>query len=1125
MKKKSSKKQKAPKISPEEQLAIIQHEAEEKWKTEQLELAEKSNVELKEYNQRRVILVDTNKFFRKLEKAAAETYRQKTRDQEWEHYVSCKRTPDPADAAELREFLYHWNYELEQQAKDFVSWTLNVNERSVLTQDEADPDETWKCRFDKYKDIGSSYLPGIRNALEMLALIEDSALKSFSQKEVIKVRDEIRMKISHVLDEITMRVGGNIWRDMIPMDPITAEFMFTSDIINFYHWSFQHVPLPPEYHYLVKSIEMKSVPMTFQKPPSFDLKDCSMRGMWTQFDHYSDLDPTYRCPISETIPDLIASQEIEWADRAQLKEQKLQEMKSARRLYEEEKKKKELEELEAAKAGSANKTSKKSGNTKTAKKKKNKAKEKATTNALEAPPPIITETTSVDIDELYIIQEQQNYERKMELIGPKSMDLDNDYVNLRRYTMNGGIFSINYFNKLPQPSEIRCDFIYSTLPEGLKLMEKTFTSQESSELIILKVKLPEQYFWWHSPIVCFWEVWEQSSEFQSLSEELQNFHLNYDEIMEEKSKQFFSASKIQRPILKPTVIPDFPITDIPLDVKIHFLIKDHILPRLPQRFKFHAEMHKQFSLIQSLFMQNQRLKIEEQLNDLLSKKFQKLLTEGYSIGELEQRFRVPSLSDVPVGKDSMASLVGASLSSEIQTPIEPMLEELIEAQYAPAYLFPPCRKIPFLVITEKYKLEPVDLELDEMAQEILESVISEDDFSSESVYKLFSTFIKFLDRLRELEQPIFPEVIEPDETEEDFEIHQINKPRIISRDSTHRHASWIDLPGARTSRRLSSFSMVGTSRPLSRNSVQITRKKRKRRKSTTLQSTSDVSTEDERELKATDPVELTKLPHSPGRWSTKLVHKQEYDPISRTVTIWTERLGVFGFAMEKYYNLPFKGWDLRRVGKISDLTTRVTLYCVGMQLNINVTKSGYALEFQANPQDITPPSQELSLDELVKYLIGINVNIFPDVDAPFYVSGMTTPKHESMENHSLKCMSAFCLTHNFSNCFWNQYAPFREVLFQSRQVIEGCPEQQLVTVLASPLKAAMVRVEEMCSPLDEVILAYHPTPENQSYYPDVYSLLKDNLEDPSRKLFMKTPAMLQWNVAQIIQKLHLFSYS
>lgn len=74
-----------------------------------------------------------------------------------------------------------------------------------------------------------------------------------------------------------------------------------------------------------------------------------MRGMWTQFDHFSDLDPSFRCPISETIPDLIASQEMEWADRNLLKAQKLQEMKSSRNRYEEEKRKKELEELEAAK--------------------------------------------------------------------------------------------------------------------------------------------------------------------------------------------------------------------------------------------------------------------------------------------------------------------------------------------------------------------------------------------------------------------------------------------------------------------------------------------------------------------------------------------------------------------------------------------------------------------------------------------------------------------------------------------------------------------------------------------------------------------------------------------------------
>ncbi|KXJ71042.1 hypothetical protein RP20_CCG021646 [Aedes albopictus] len=813
-----------------------------------------------------------------------------------------------------------------------------------------------------------------------------------------------------------MRVGGNIWRDMIPMDPIKAEFMFTSDIINFYLWSFQHVPLPPEYNYLVKVIEMRSLSITFQKPPSFDLKDCSVRGMWTQFDHFSDLDPSFQCPISETIPDLIASQEMEWADRNLLKAQKLQEMKSSRNRYEEEKRKKELEELEAAKAGTSKKESNKPTGKKTAKKKKKKSKDKTDIKPLEAPPPVVTEQTTVDIDELYVLQEQQHYEQKMEHIGPKSLNIGNEYINLRQYTINGGVFAIHRFDKLPQPSELRGDFIYSSLPEDLKLTEKKFTCEGDTDLMVFKVTLPGQYFWWHSPVVCRWEIWEESDEFLSLNEELQKFHLDYDKIMEEKSKQLFSAPKLSKQTMKPTIISDFSITDIPIDVKIHFLIKDHVLPRIPQRFKFHAEMHKQFSIIQGLFMREQRLKIEEKLNDLLNLTFQKMKASGQSLDEQEEALRVPSNSDVPEGKESMASLDGSLVSSEVQTPMASMLEELVEAQYAPAYLFPPCRKIPFLIIAEKQQSELSDLDLDDMMQDILESVISDDDFSSESVYKLFSTFIKFLDRLRELEQPVFPEPVESEEPEADPHVTPAAKPRTVSRESTHRHPSWTDLRSGRTSRMISSFSMPGAQRPQSRNSVKLARKKRKRRKSTILQSASDASTDEEREPKAADPIELKKLAHPAGRWTTRGIHKQEYDSASRTVTIWTDKLGTFGFAMERYYNLPFKGWDMRRIGKL-------------------------------------------------------------------------------------------------------------EALFQSRQVIEGCPEQQFETVMVNPLKVAVVTVEEACSPLDEVILAYHPTPENQSYYPDVYSLLKGNLEEPSRKLFLKTPPMLQWNVAQILQKLRLFSYS
>lgn len=45
------------------------------------------------------------------------------------------------------------------------------------------------------------------------------------------------------------------------------------------------------------------------------------------------------------------------------------------------------------------------------------------------------------------------------------------------------------------------------------------------------------------------------------------------------------------------------------------------------------------------------------------------------------------------------------------------------------------------------------------------------------------------------------------------------------------------------------------------------------------------------------------------------------------------------------------------------------------------------------------------------------------------------------------------------------------------------------------------------------------------YNPDVYHLLKDSLEEPSRKLLLKTPPLLQWNVAQLLLKLRLLSYS
>ncbi|XP_065074475.1 uncharacterized protein LOC135698427 [Ochlerotatus camptorhynchus] len=1114
MNRKLSKKKKAPKISREEQLQILKQETITKWNAEQVALLEKTHTNLKEYNQRRVGLIDTNKFFRRLEKSAAETNRRLAKDQAWQHYRTCKKLPNPACPAELRDFLYQWSYEQEERFKQSTSWTLDVNERCLLTQDETIGRNMWKDQFAKNKNIEQLYLPGIRNALKILFLIENSARKSFSQRDVDKVRDEIRAKITQQLDELTLRVGGNIWRDMTPLDPISAEYMYSSDIIDFCLWSFQNVPLPPEYNYLVKSIEMKTLQVKFFKPPSFDLKDCSLRGMWAQFDHYSDLDSSFRCSVLESVPDLNASQEIEWADRNRLKMQKLQELKSDREKYDTNEKKKELEKLEAVKAAGSSKVTK---TPEPRKKPTKKKKAKKVDEPLEAPPPVVTDATVVDIDQQYILQEQQLYEQRMEQIGPRSFNLSEDTVNLRQHTLTGGILSLNCFNKLPQSSQLRCDFIYTTLPTDLKLEEKQFTSDVDSELIKLEIKLPENCFWWHEPVVCRWEAWEESIEFQSLDKQVQDFHRNYETIMDEKSKQLFSAPKRPRNSLRPMIIRDFNVNEIPNDVKLHFLIVDHVLPRLPHRYKTYAELHKLFVQINKQFIQNEKLKLEEMLNQLLFPKF--LVLQAANNGDSEEMFRLPSLADIPVGKESMTSLEGSLMNLEIRTPIESMLQEIASKQQAPTNIFPPCKNIPLLVITED--LEPLDLELDDMIQKIQESVIADDEFSADSVYKMFSTFLKLLDRLREREQPQFPEVIEPEEPEPEPEV---TRRRTVLKDPTHRH-QWNEKFISRMSKRVSSFMMIGKQKPPSRGSAMFGQRKRRRRKSTVQSTASDVSTDEAHKPPEPEPTEFSLLPHEPGRWTTKVVRRQEFDATARVVTVWIEKLGIFGFSMEKYHNLPFKGWDMRRTGKISDFTTTLKLDCVGLRLLINITESGYRIEFQESPQRIKPPPNEMSLEELGKYLTKINLIIFPEPDAPFYITNMTTPKHESMEIHNLKCMAAFCLTHNFSHCFWNKYAPFREALFLTRQMIEDFPEQPFATVMMSPLKAATVTVEELCSPLEEVNLAYHPVPENQPYNPDVYSLLKDKLLEPSRKLFLITPTMLQWNVSQLLLKLRLFSFS
>lgn len=223
-----------------------------------------------------------------------------------------------------------------------------------------------------------------------------------------------------------------------------------------------------------------------------------------------------------------------------------------------------------------------------------------------------------------------------------------------------------------------------------------------------------------------------------------------------------------------------------------------------------------------------------------------------------------------------------------------------------------------LVLTERKGPEPAELDIDEMLQELHEAASSNDEFSAETVLKLFSSFLKLLDRLREKEQPLFLEPVESEELVMEAEADIAKEsPR---RSKGHVHPSDDELAKrlSRASSRQSSFLLALNQRRQQQQATQgVTKKRRKRRKSTTV-TVSEAPTDDEREPKPEEeqPTELKLIPHAAGRWSTRLVHKQEYDSNGKVVTFWVSKIGTFGFAMEKNYNFPFREWDMRRTGKV-----------------------------------------------------------------------------------------------------------------------------------------------------------------------------------------------------------------
>lgn len=110
-------------------------------------------------------------------------------------------------------------------------------------------------------------------------------------------------------------------------------------------------------------------------------------------------------------------------------------------------------------------------------------------------------------------------------------------------------------------------------------------------LIELQIQLSDDSYWWERPYMVRWQPWEESEEFLELPQHVQDFNLNYDKIMLEKSKRLFNRlNNTDMERRKIATLDDFDLNNSNSRSQLYHVITNILLPRLSITYRFENEL-------------------------------------------------------------------------------------------------------------------------------------------------------------------------------------------------------------------------------------------------------------------------------------------------------------------------------------------------------------------------------------------------------------------------------------------------------------------------------------------------------------------------------------------------------
>lgn len=131
------------------------------------------------------------------------------------------------------------------------------------------------------------------------------------------------------------------------------------------------------------------------------------------------------------------------------------------------------------------------------------------------------------------------------------------------------------------------------LQQDFEEQEKRWVSENEinqKKLFEMRIKIPDQVYWWEAPSVCRWEPWEESDSFKKLSPSMQNFNLNYETVLEERQRKLFAAPPTKRDFKTIKRLQDTKLSEVKQSFPSHYLITEYLMPRMIDNYKFAEEI-------------------------------------------------------------------------------------------------------------------------------------------------------------------------------------------------------------------------------------------------------------------------------------------------------------------------------------------------------------------------------------------------------------------------------------------------------------------------------------------------------------------------------------------------------